>query len=68
MWRVEDMRAGDYVSVRIVNKRGDHNLDGGILRGIIKDMVVEHRMVRLESGWCCHEKDDLLEHREAGKE
>jgi len=63
MWRVEDMQVGDFIRVRIINKRGDRNLDGMELSGKIKDLVQSHQMVRLESGWCCHTKDELLEHR-----
>ena len=62
MWKVEDMEVGDYIEVQIINKHRDHNLDGCILRGNIKDVVPSHNMVRLESGWCCHTKDRLLKH------
>ena len=61
MWSLEDVSVGDYIEVQIVNKKGDRNLDGAILRGRIKDIVPAHSMVRLESGWCCHTKDRLLE-------
>jgi hypothetical protein len=62
MWKVEDMAVGDYISVQIINKHGDRNLDGCILSGKIKDLVLSHNMIRLESGWCCHTKDRLLKH------
>lgn len=65
-WEVSDMAVGDTVSVQIVNKKGDRNLDGGILEGKIKDLVPEYNMVRLESGWCCHTKDRLLKHEPCG--
>jgi len=62
-WRVEDINVGDFIRVLIENKRGDRNLDGTILSGKVKDLVPDYKMVRLESGWCCHTKDRLLEHR-----
>jgi hypothetical protein len=62
MWNVENMSVGDYIEVQVINKRGDRNLDGAIIYGKIKDLVPSHRMVRLESGWCCHTKDELLKH------
>ena len=61
-WHVEDTRIGDFIRVQIINKKGDRNLDGMILEGKIKDLVPSHGMVRLESGWCCHTKDLMLEH------
>ena len=62
-WKVSDMEIGDNIVVQVVNKKGDRNLDGTILRGTIKELVPSHNMVRLESGWCCHVKDKLLKHR-----
>jgi len=62
MWKVEDMIAGDYISVQVINKKGDRNLDGAIISGKVKDLVPSYDMVRLESGWCCHTKDKLLKH------
>jgi len=67
-WSTKDISVGDYVSVQVSNKQGDRNLDGARIYGIVKDVVPEHRMVRLESGWCCHEKDVLLVHRPRQKE
>ena len=64
-WKVSDMKVGDYLSTQVINKEGDRNLDGAIIRGTIKELVPSYKMVRLESGWCCHEKDELLEHRVA---
>lgn len=61
-WKVEDTRIGDFIRVQIINKKGDRNLDGAIVEGKIKDLVPSHKMVRLESGWCCHTKDLLLVH------
>jgi hypothetical protein len=62
MWKVEDMEVGDYISVQVVNKKRDRNLDGAIISGKIKNLVYSYNMVRLESGWCCHTKDRLLKH------
>ena len=64
-WDIESVRPGDYIRVEVVNKRGDCNLDGATISGIVKEVVVSHRMVRLDSGWCCHAKDLLIEHRRA---
>ena len=61
-WNIEDMAIGDYIIVQVVNKKGDRNLDGAILRGKIKELEPFYNMVRLESGWCCHTKDKLLKH------
>jgi len=61
-WRVEDMAVGNYIVVQIVNKKGDRNLDGAILKGKITELIPSHNMVRLDSGWCCHTKDKLLEY------
>lgn len=65
-WVVSDMRPGDFIRVQIENKRGDRNLDGATLSGVIQECVPSHDMVRLESGWCCHTKDHLLEHVRGG--
>ena len=59
-WNIYDVEVGAYIETQVSNKRGGHNLDGAIIKGIIKDIVVTHNMVRLESGWCCHTKDTLL--------
>ena len=64
-WKVSDVKVGDFISTKVVNKKGDRNLDGSIIEGKIVELVPSHNMVRLESGWCCHEKDELLEHRVA---
>lgn len=58
----DSVAIGDFVHVRIHNPHGDRNLDGGELRGIVVERNEEHRLVKLASGWCCHEKDELLEH------
>ncbi len=64
-WLVEDMNIGDFIKVEIINETGDRNLNKERLSGKIKDLVPSHNMVRLESGWCCHTKDRLIEHRKA---
>jgi len=61
-WKVEDMAIGDFVEVQVMNKKGDRNLDGMILRGIIKELSPSHNMVKLHTEWCCHTKDKLLKH------
>lgn len=61
-WKVSDMRVGDFISVQVVNKKGDRNLDGTLIKGTIVELVPSHNMVKLESGWCCHTKDKLLKH------
>lgn len=66
-WNVNDMAIGDFIKVQVINKKGDRNLDGTIIKGKIKDLVASHNMVRLESGWCCHTKDKLLEHNKEAK-
>lgn len=66
-WKIEGMAIGDYIEVQIINKKGDRNLDGMIKRGTIVELVPSYNMVRLESKWCCHTKDKLLEHIRAGK-
>lgn len=60
---LDGVEVGDYVAVRVENKKGDRNLDGAIIKGKVKDLVPKHSMARLESGWCVHTKDVLLEHR-----
>ena len=61
-WEVDDMKVGDYISVQVINKKGDRNLDGVILSGVIMELKPDYKMVKLESGWCCHTKDRLLKH------
>ena len=61
-WKVGDMAIGDFVEVQVMNKKGDRNLDGMILRGIIKELSPSHNMVKLHTEWCCHTKDKLLKH------
>ena len=67
-WSVENMAVGDTIKVMVINKRGDHNLDGAIISGVIKDLEPSYKMVRLESGWCCHTKDKLLSHHRMGSD
>lgn len=62
-WRIEDMEVGDYISTKVINKKGDRNLDGTIISGTITEIVKSHRYVKVDNGWGCHEKDELLEHR-----
>ncbi len=62
IWEISDMEIGDYIEVQVVNKKGDRNLDGSVIKGTIIEIVHSHDMVRLKSGWCCHTKDTLLEH------
>ena len=61
-WKVSDVKIGDYIKIQIIHKEGDRNLDGFIIAGIVKELDPEYKMVKLESGWCCHEQDELLEH------
>lgn len=68
MFDLTDIAVGDFVTVEVVNKRGDRNLDGARLSGVVKELVPGHNMARLESGWCVHTKDRLVEHRQAPKE
>jgi hypothetical protein len=58
----DEIAIGDEIEVRINNPIGDRNLDGGILRGKVIEKYEPHRMVKLHTGWCCHEKDTLLTH------
>ncbi len=59
----DEVAVGDYIEVMIHNEQGDRNLDRGILRGTVVEKTDPHRQLRLDSGWCCHEKDELLGHR-----
>lgn len=61
-WKVDDVSVGDYIEVQVINKKGDRNLDGVIIYGKVKDLEPDYNMVRLESGWCCHTKDNLIKH------
>jgi len=61
-WKVEDMAIGDFLEVEVINKKGDRNLDGSIIRGTIVELVPSHNMVKLHTEWCCHTKDKLLRH------
>lgn len=63
MHSLRDVEVGDYIEARIVNKRGDRNLDGAVLTGQVTDIGLSSGSVKLESGWCVHTKDDLLVHR-----
>jgi len=65
MWNLDEVKIGDFIKVQIVNKRGDRNLDGLVIKGIVKELVPTYRFARLDSGWCAHTKDILLEHKEA---
>lgn len=60
----DSILVGDYLQVRIENKEGDRNLDGGILTGLVIRKTDSQRQVQLHTGWCCHEKDSVLEHRQ----
>jgi len=61
---LDSVSVGDWVEVEIINPHGDRNLDGGILKGTVTEIVGSpHYMVRLDTGWCAHSKDRLLEHR-----
>jgi len=61
-WKVEDMAIGDFIEVEVINKKGDKNLDGSIIRGTIVELVPSHNMVKLHTEWCCHTTDKLLRH------
>ena len=56
------IKVGDYLEVRIESKG---HLSGGILRGLVIRKTDPQRQVQLHTAWCCHEKDSVLEHREA---
>ncbi|MEE9568333.1 MAG: hypothetical protein V3W37_03015 [Candidatus Binatia bacterium] len=62
MWNLDSVRVGDYVEVEVVNKYGDRNLDGMILKSMVTDLVPTHNMARLNTGWCIHTKDRLVTH------
>lgn len=64
----KEIGVGDFVRVVVVNKKGDRNLDGTVISGVVKDEVPSHNMLRLESGWCVHAKDRLVEHNSFPKE
>lgn len=54
------MNVGDYVEIEIVS---NGHLNGGILRGKIVEYNEEHLQYKLESGWCFHPADRILEHK-----
>ncbi len=60
LWCVSDVAVGDYIEVQIINKKGDRNLDGAVIRGVIKELHPDYKAVEVESGWWCHTKDKLL--------
>ena len=63
MWNLDDIKVGDFIRVQTINKRGDRNLDGAIVQGTVKELVPSLAYAQLDSGWCVHTKDVLLEHR-----
>ncbi len=67
MWNLEDIAVGDFIKVQVVNKRGDRNLDGMVMQGKVEELVQSHRFARLDSGWCAHTKDILLEHKKSSE-
>ena len=62
-----DIEIGDYIEVMIINKKGDRNLDGNILKGEVVKLSPEYKQIELKSGWCCHSKDKLLLHKKVGE-
>ena len=49
----KNVRPGDYVKCKVTLGDG---------YGIVKDIEPLHRMIRLQSGWCLHQNDELVEH------
>lgn len=66
-WSLDDVEVGDYMRTRVSNPKGDRNLDGAVMAGIVEELVPKHQMARLSSGWCVHTKDELLTHHRDGK-
>ncbi len=66
-WSIDQIAVGDLLHVRATNTSGDRNLHGCELRGIVVEINRSHRFAKLADGWCCHEKDELVEHRSAPK-
>jgi len=64
-FNVEHLAPGDRVRTQIVNKKGDRNLDGMYLTGTVVSLNMEHRFAKLDTGWCVHDKDNLIWHRTA---
>jgi len=62
-WDLSAVEVGDYIKVQIVNKKGDRNLDGGTLAGTIVEINSTYQQAQLDTGWCVHTKDTLLEHK-----
>jgi len=58
----DEIEIGDYLECQIINKKGDRNLDGRILRGVVAEKYAPHRFVKFESGWCGHEPDKTITH------
>lgn len=64
MWKLEDVEVGDLIQVEIVS--GGH-LHGGILTGVVEELVPSHNFARLHTGWCAHTSDKLVFHRKPVK-
>ena len=48
-----DVKVGDFVRCRTTLAPGS---------GIVIELIPSHRMIKLENGWCLHQKDTLIEH------
>jgi|GEM_PF-6035399 len=57
---VERVSVGDWIKVRI---GGNGSLSGGYLYGTIVKIYPEIPQIKLDSGWCCHPTDIVIEHK-----
>ncbi len=61
-----DIKLGDWVQVKYT---GAGRMCGGTIEGKVTELwspdLDKHYQGRVESGWCFHDHDEIIEHREA---
>ena len=69
----DDIEIGDYIETQTINKKGDRNLDGMILRGVVEEIEQcensygKWTQIRLDNDWRVHRKDIIREHLKANR-
>ena len=58
----EEISPGDHLKVECNGKRGKSWLTGKVKSIEIVEKVVRYPMIKLESGWCIHQDDIVVEH------
>ena len=65
MGNLKDIEIGDYVKIEYTEGR---RMKGSSIKGKVIEITPTHRQIKVDSGWCAHAGDKILEHIKANEQ